>query len=282
LPHSGCIQAFKFFNFIKSPRLSIITVNLNNKDGLRRTVESVVSQTWREFEFILIDGGSEDGSEALLKEYKAAIDYAVSEKDSGIYEAMNKGIIEAKGEYLLFLNSGDRFISDASLQIALSCDFSEDIVYCDVKSNIDGHIRSFPDILRFSDFYYGTINHQCTFIKKKLFETYGYYNEENRIVSDWEFYIKAIFLHQATTRHLPLTLVEFDFSKGISTDPANEDLLNRERAAVLRKYFNGFIEDMEESARLKKNLSFRLEHSLRVNSSIVRTLRSLKNIFTSR
>jgi hypothetical protein len=203
----------------------------------------------------------------------------VSEKDSGIYQAMNKGIAAARGEYLLFLNSGDRFVSEGSLQVAFSFDFSEEIVYCDVKSNIDGHIRIFPDTLRFSHFYHGTINHQCTFIRASLFQKLGTYNEEHRIVSDWEFYIKALFLHQASARHLPMALVEFDFTKGISTDPASEQLMNKERKAVLQKYFPGFIDDMEEAEALRKNLSFRLDNSLRVNSSVVRLLRSLRRNF---
>jgi glycosyltransferase involved in cell wall biosynthesis len=89
------------------PKLSIITINYNNLEGLQRTVESVVNQTWQEFEYIVIDGGSTDGSADFIESQSETIDYWVSEPDKGIYNAMNKGIAKASGEYLLFLNSGD-------------------------------------------------------------------------------------------------------------------------------------------------------------------------------
>ena len=88
-------------------KLSVITINFNNRDGLRKTIESVVNQTYNDFEYIIIDGGSTDGSVDVIKEYADRIDYWVSEPDKGIYNAMNKGIDVAKGEYCIFMNSGD-------------------------------------------------------------------------------------------------------------------------------------------------------------------------------
>ena len=90
-------------------KLSVITINFNNRDGLRKTIESVVNQTFKDFEYIIIDGGSTDGSVDVIKEYADRIDYWVSEPDKGIYNAMNKGIDVAKGEYCIFMNSGDCF-----------------------------------------------------------------------------------------------------------------------------------------------------------------------------
>ena len=98
-------------------KFSIITVNYNNKEGLRKTIESVIHQTFRDFEFIVIDGGSTDGSDDVLKEYDAQIDYWVSEPDGGIYQGMNKGIKKATGEYLNFMNSGDCFYASNILGI---------------------------------------------------------------------------------------------------------------------------------------------------------------------
>ena len=86
-------------------KLSIITINYNNCDGLRKTIESVIAQTTRDFEYIVIDGGSTDGSVDVIKEYADYIDYWVSEPDKGIYNAMNKGTRAAHGDFLLFLNS---------------------------------------------------------------------------------------------------------------------------------------------------------------------------------
>ena len=92
-------------------KYSIITVNFNNKEGLRKTIESVIHQTFHDFEFIVIDGGSTDGSADVLKEYHTQIDYWVSEPDGGIYQGMNKGIKKATGDYLNFMNSGDCFFA---------------------------------------------------------------------------------------------------------------------------------------------------------------------------
>ena len=89
------------------PTLSIITVNLNNCDGLQKTIDSVVGQTFTDYEWIVIDGGSMDGSRELIEQYADCLAYWCSEPDNGIYNAMNKGISRATGEWLLFLNSGD-------------------------------------------------------------------------------------------------------------------------------------------------------------------------------
>ena len=101
-------------------KLSIITINFNNKDGLKRTIESVISQKFQEFEWIIIDGGSSDGSKLLIEEVarnnKKLVSYWCSEPDGGIYPAMNKGIDKAKGEYILFLNSGDTLHNKNVLQ----------------------------------------------------------------------------------------------------------------------------------------------------------------------
>lgn len=106
-------------------KLSIITVNRNNTEGLRKTIESVVSQTYTDFEYIIIDGASTDGSVDIIKEYADRITYWVSEPDNGIYNAMNKGILKAKGEYLQFLNSGDWLVDEGVLQTMIK--YTDDV-----------------------------------------------------------------------------------------------------------------------------------------------------------
>ena len=91
------------------PKISIITINYNNFEGLKKTIKSVINQTWKDYEYIVIDGGSNDGSVEYLKSLDNTINFWVSEADNGVYHAMNKGINKANGEYLLFLNSGDHF-----------------------------------------------------------------------------------------------------------------------------------------------------------------------------
>ena len=96
-------------------QISIITINYNNASGLEKTIRSVVEQTYNEYEYIIIDGASSDKSKEVIQEYQRYIDFWCSEKDSGIYNAMNKGIQKASGEYLLFLNSGDVLNNSAVL-----------------------------------------------------------------------------------------------------------------------------------------------------------------------
>src|ERR1700757_1115246 len=94
------------------PKLSIITINFNDQLGLSKTIKSVISQTISDFEFIIIDGASSDKSLDIIKHYADKISFWVSEKDNGIYDAQNKGIAKATGDYLLFLNSGDCFYNE--------------------------------------------------------------------------------------------------------------------------------------------------------------------------
>ena len=98
--------------------LSIITINYNNRDGLRSTLGSIRQQQLQALEVIVIDGGSDDGSQKVISEYKDTISFSISEKDQGIYDAMNKGIQKAKGNFLLFLNSGDQLAYPDSLEKA--------------------------------------------------------------------------------------------------------------------------------------------------------------------
>ena len=97
-------------------KLSIITVNFNDAEGLERTIKSVISQTFHDYEFIIIDGGSTDDSVNVIKKYESHIDYWVSEYDGGIYPGMNKGLRQAKGEYLNYMNGGDCYHSEDVLE----------------------------------------------------------------------------------------------------------------------------------------------------------------------
>ena len=130
------------------PKISIITVNYNNLEGLQRTFNSVFNQTWKEFEYVVIDGGSTDGSKELIEKYNDKIDYWVSESDNGIYNAMNKGIKKAKGEYLLFLNSGDNLFNHTVLEENHSVIKEMDLIYFNLefKRNNFSEVRTYPNI----------------------------------------------------------------------------------------------------------------------------------------
>ena len=204
-------------------KLSIITVNLNNATGLLKTIGSVVSQTWQEFEYIIIDGASTDGSKELIDQYANQQINFISEPDTGVFNAMNKGIRMAKGEYLLFLNSGDFLVDKDVLKKVFMTKYTEDILCGSCLVSDKGKLiftTNPPETFQLSHFYKATIAHQATFIKRSLFEHFGYYREDLKFMSDWEFWIRIIILGLATTKKLNIVVSNYNLD-GISSDKSN-------------------------------------------------------------
>lgn len=192
-------------------KYSIITVNYNNKEGLLRTIISVTSQTYHDYEFIIIDGGSTDGSYDLLKEYNDKISYWVSEPDGGIYQGMNKGIKIASGDYLNFMNSGDCFYDKFVLQTVANYNYDGDIIigrdyhFDAIKQK--GHASIQPSRLSMITFFTSTLDHQSSFIKKSLFENTKY-REDLRLVSDWVFFLEKVVIEDRKVQFIPNIICE--------------------------------------------------------------------------
>jgi glycosyltransferase involved in cell wall biosynthesis len=237
-------------------KISIITINYNNLSGLKKTVESVVNQTWKEFEYIVIDGGSIDGSEAYIESQSAYINYWVSEPDKGIYNAMNKGILKATGEYLLFLNSGDHFCKDSSLQENQNRIATHDLIYfnLNVIDENNTFLKKYPDQLSFSYFTKDTLPHPATFIRASLFSKLGMYDESLKIVSDWKFFLESICKFNCSYIRVDEILTTF-YLDGLSSDPKNKVLIFEESQQVLKSGFQAFINDISELFELKDTLS---------------------------
>lgn len=202
----------------EASKISIITINLNNKIGLEKTMKSVLAQPYKNVEYILIDGGSEDGSREVIATCNQAIHYWVSEPDKGIYHAMNKGIAKATGTYCLFLNSGD-WLVDNSLTIAAEACRGEDILYfrCYLMY-ADGRLteQNYPPTLTMQSFFRRTIGHQSTLIKRELFLRYGNYNETYRVHADYDFWIRAIIFGDCACKYVGEFLTTYDMS-GLSS-----------------------------------------------------------------
>ena len=221
-------------------KFSIITVNLNDAQGLRKTIRSVVEQSFSDYEFIVIDGGSTDGSVEALEEYRDHITYWVSEKDSGIYNGMNKGIGAAKGEYLCFLNSGDVF-TDADVLGKVAPCLGKDVVVGRINftdSNGVFHKDFQRRIRRMTpqNFRASGIPHQASFIRRSLFEKYGLYDESYRISADWKFFLLSLAIGKSSFRYIPVTIADFDGS-GISS--RNNRLMMDEIARAYRELVQG-------------------------------------------
>lgn len=214
-------------------KYSIITINYNNRDGLRKTIESVINQSYRDYEYIIIDGGSDDGSREVIEEYADRISYWVSEPDKGIYNAMNKGILKATGDYLNFMNSGDRFYDHCVLENVLPY-LTADIVHGRLFYN-SGRERSVylheaPDMQHFLD---NTLNHQSSFIARRLFVD-TLYDEHYKIVSDWKFFIEKLILQSCSFVSIPVKVGFFE-EGGVSE--SNSTLDAKERQEVLEQMF---------------------------------------------
>lgn len=231
-------------------KLSIITINYNNAQGLRGTIKSIISQNFKNFEYIVIDGNSSDSSKDVIEKYADKIDYWVSEPDLGIYNAMNKGIRQAKGEYLLFLNSGDYLKDSVFMQEIMDQLTGEDIIYFDLEVYYSAEnivYKSYPDSVNFEYFLTKTLPHPASFIKKRLFEKYGLYDEKIKICSDWAFFLNMIGDKKCSYKHVGSSFSVFFFD-GISSAPQSVELMRKEKEEYLiRKYrlFRGLYKKRE-------------------------------------
>ncbi len=228
---------------MKEYSVSIITVNLNNKAGLLKTIRSIQNQTFNEIDYIVIDGGSTDGSKELIEQTQF-ISKWVCEEDEGIYDAMNKGIGLATGEYLLFLNSGDCLHDNATLEKIVPLLNQFDIIYGDLffADKLNPYIYHYPSELSFSFLFNASLAHPATFIKRDLFGRFGQYDTRFQIVADWAFFINVIVKKNASTKHIKQIISDFD-TNGISSRAENQLKIANERKAVLEIEFPLFYQD---------------------------------------
>jgi len=261
-------------------KLSIITINYNNLEGLKKTAESVLSQTWRDFEWIIVDGGSTDGSTEYVEElakilsqetlslqgsdgdglpwpterffmpgftvedlkkvgnpqpttlYSQPSLFWCSEPDKGIYNAMNKGIVQASGEYLNFMNSGDRFFEKDSIsKVFQDITCSVDIIYgnCEYVDNYHSVIKAPTERLSLVWLFDSTIFHQASFIKASLLKC-GY-DEKYKIISDWKQWV-VWFLEGKDFLYKDMCIASFDVNGISNTD---SKLVDRERELIWKE-----------------------------------------------
>lgn len=235
-------------------KLSIITINYNDKAGLKKTFDSVFNQTCLDFEYIVIDGASTDGSKEFIEENASMISYWISEPDKGIFNAMNKGIQASKGDFLLFLNSGDCLYANETIATVLNkLEVQNSIYYGNMVTSVDNVPKAIctpPETLNFSFFLIFSLPHQASFIKRELFYDFFMYNETYKIISDWEFFIYAICKQNVPYKYLDITISNFD-ETGVSSNTNNQERLNQEKLNVLKQHFPTLIEDSELLKEIK-------------------------------
>lgn len=258
-------------------KLSIITINYNNAEGLRKTLASVSAQTYSDIEQIIVDAASTDGSVDIIKEYAQACTYPVvwsSEPDGGVYAGMNRGVKKATGDFVWILNSGDCAVDPDVVERMMT-------VLTQGKSGIDillGNIihvypggkkivesrksraksrEPQPIDVSMLTFYSGTVPHDAAFVKRELFEQYGYFDEKMKICADWKLYLDMIALGGVQPWYIDIDMVLFDMS-GISN--TNNELRLAERRAYLEhvlpvsvlKDYDSYAFPIHQYQRLKK------------------------------
>ena len=223
-----------------TPKFSVITVTYNAEKVLEDTLQSVISQTYRHVEYIIVDGASKDGTIKIIDKYRERIHTVVSEPDKGLYDAMNKGIALATGDYLCFLNAGDSFHEDDTLQqMVHSIKENElpDILYgetaiVDQQSHFLRMRRlSAPEVLSWKSFKQGMlVCHQAFFAKRDLVEPYDL---NYRFSSDFDWCIRV--MKKAHTLHnTHLTIIDY-LEEGLTTQNHKASL--RERFRIMTKHY---------------------------------------------
>lgn len=219
-------------------KLSIITINYNNFIGLKKTIESIQNQEMKDFEYIIIDGNSNDKSVELIRDVAGVMKNCkwISETDSGIYNAMNKGIKMSTGDYLLFINSGD-ILADKNVikNILKSIDYNLDLISGKLEIiDENGYSITLNPPIKIDLNYcinHG-LTHPNTLIKRSLFFKYGFYNENNLIISDWEFFLLVCGLKKCSYGSIPVLISKF-FKDGISS--RNDKLIQIETENALNR-----------------------------------------------
>jgi len=229
-------------------KLSIITINLNNSRGLKKTLESISQIVTPIIELIVIDGGSIDDSIRVIKSNKAIVNEFISEPDKGIYDAMNKGIKLARGEFLFFLNSGDEISPNINLQAILkAAKLGPQLIaghVMTISPDNTSQVWKTPNEFRFSSVALGHLPHQGYWFNKEVFLKFGYYDDSLKIVADWAFLLKLV--------SSGVTCIQTDcifctfYRDGISNSPESKAAQDQERLKVLRQNYKNHMLDLEQ------------------------------------
>lgn len=270
-----------------NPKISVVTVCFNAADCIEKTILSVINQTYKNIEYIIIDGGSTDGTVDIIKKYADCIDYWVSEPDKGIYDAMNKGIKVATGEWINFMNAGDCFGNMNILQ-QMEKEITSDIrilrgniirIYPKYKIKSVGVIKQDPKLI---DMFDNTFHHQACLIQTSLFEEYGIYSTDYKLCSDWKFFFDCVVLYKVKSKYINIDVANFQMG-GASSE--NSILYQKEREKYLTKVYGeelfGLLSELSYYRKSKlirsyhKVYNYMLEHLSQKNFNRILQMKRL-------
>lgn len=242
------------------PKVSIISIVYNDVKGIEPTIRSVMKQTYAELEYIVVDGKSTDGTLDIITQYREEITTLISEKDEGIYDAMNKGLAAATGDYVLFLNSGDELYEDTTLEKVFSSAEDADIYYGETKlideeRNILGDRRhKTPKHFNWKSFRYGmNVCHQAIYVKRSIAEPY---DRQYQLSADIDWVIRAakkarkiVNVHEYVAKYLV---------GGMSQKRHKQSL--QERYAIFKKHYGTLPNIVNHGLIAARLILYRLRH----------------------
>lgn len=248
-------------------KISIITINYNNLSGLKKTRDSIIHQTYKDYEWIVIDGGSTDGAKEFLQEHSNEMSYWCSEKDDGVYNAQNKGIALAKGDYVICMNSGDTFHDENVLKNVCSQDLTADVIYGDwMRVYPDGREekKNAPKEISPYFFFYDNICHQAMFVKTSVMQN-SPFDETYKVYADWSKWQELL---QKGCSFYNAQLVVCDFEAGVGLSEKNFTLCIEERNRMhneqpdsVKKNIEGIRKELkEELAAFKSHIEEQNKH----------------------
>ena len=218
-------------------KISIITITFNVVDNIEHTINSVINQSYSNIEYIIIDGGSTDGTIEIINKYKNHIDIFITEKDNGIYDALNKGILNSSGEYIGFLHAGDVFYSDITIntlvnkiKVFLNIDiFYSNVLYVNNLNNLK-IVRLYSSKYFFNFlFRFGFMPaHTSTFIKRNTYLTHKLYNINYRIAGDFDLLLRYMYVKKLNSKHIDIITTKMSIGGISSSGIKSIHLLNKE------------------------------------------------------
>ena len=231
--------------------LSVITICRNAKKMLEMTAESLICQNTINYQWIVIDGNSVDGTQSIIHKYEKNCDLFISEPDDGIYDAMNKGLSYAKGEYVLFLNAGDTLYNSktlSSINFFINSDLIVgDLYFCQKKENNKSPIKLPQNYLLNK-----MLPHQATFFRRDIFDKYGYFDTSYRIAGDYEMFSRLIQKYKVSYAHVPDIIANFD-ETGISSNDKFRNLRKKENHRIRWKYFPSYRYSFKSMRQMVRN-----------------------------
>jgi glycosyltransferase involved in cell wall biosynthesis len=234
---------------MKSPSVSIVTINLNDSTGLERTIGSVAAQTFNDLEYVVVDGGSSDGSVEVIRKHAGRITRWISERDNGLYNAMNRGLAMARGRYVMFLNSADVLASRTVIEQLIIDGADADVIYGNIGLVQQGRIRELQStsVVEYWRRYQHDLPPQpAMLIDRKLYHQHGGFDERYKLIADVVLISRIFARRDIAYRKVPLLVTIFDTS-GVSSARSTQKRIAQERSIFLSEEFPHYLPALRDA-----------------------------------